>query len=1247
MDFYTVKERPGKKDIIEIYPDFKVVRSKDLMVQGRSFYAVWDAEENLWSTDEYDVCRLVDQDLWRYVDENSSNDIYVVKTMNDFSTGSWKNFRQYLNNISDSYHVLDETLTFKNTEVRKEDYASKRLPYSLEKGDHSAWDELVDVLYEPEERAKIEWAIGAIIAGDAKDIQKFLVLYGSAGTGKSTILNIIQKLFAGYYTSFEAKALTSNNNSFATEVFRNNPLVAIQHDGDLSRIEDNTKLNSIVSHEEMTMNEKYKPSYTARINAFLFMGTNKPVKITDAKSGIIRRLIDVQPTGDRVSPKTYQALMGQIEFQFGAIAQHCLETYFEMGKDYYNGYRPIEMMLQTDIFYNFVEDNYEFFKSNDGTTLNQAYLLYKRYCDEASVEYRTPKFKFREELKNYFKHFDDRSVVKGERVHSYYSGFINDRFTSKKGDDSVYSLVLDRTESIFDRDFAEAPAQYATDSGTPQKRWAEVTSVLSDISTNSVHYVKPGEQHIVIDFDLRDETGEKSPQLNLEAASKWPKTYAEFSKSGGGIHLHYNYTGDVSELAREYSPGVEIKIFKGDAALRRKLTLCNNHDISSLSDGLPLKEKKVIDADAVKSEKGLRDLIERNLRKEIHPSTKSSMDFIKKILDDAYKSDLAYDVTNMRPRILAFANNSTNQAMYCLKLVQSMEFASEAKDEPSQEPDISPESDRLVFFDVEVFPNLFVVCWKYEESDNIVKMINPSSEQIENLVKYKLVGFNCRRYDNHILYGAMLGYNNDQLYKLSQKIINNGPNALFREAYNLSYTDIYDFSSKKQSLKKFEIELGITHIENHFPWDKELDEENWPKVVEYCANDVLATEATFEARKDDFIARSILADLSGLSHNHTTQQHTAKIIFEGDRNASEQFVYTHLDEMFPGYSYERGKSTYRDEEVGEGGYVYAEPGMYENVALLDVASMHPTSIEQLDLFGPYTKNFSDLKSARIAIKHGDYESARQMLEGKLAPYLEDDSNAEALSYALKIVINIVYGLTSAKFDNPFRDVRNKDNIVAKRGALFMIDLKHFVQEQGYSVAHIKTDSIKIPNADKEIIDAVMEFGNKYGYSFEHEETYEKICLVNEAVYVAKTSDGRKPSHWSAVGAQFQHPYVFKRLFSHEEIEFKDLCETKSVKTALYLDFNSDDKAMGLETPLHFVGKIGQFVPVTRDGGLLLRESDGKYYAVTGTKGYRWKEASMVESLGKDADIDISYFDKLVEAAENNLAKYGDVTSFLE
>ena len=270
-DFYRIIEREvtagrgaNKETVaIDICPDFIVGRSKDLMIRGKNFYAIWDEEKGLWSQDEYDVRRLVDQSLYDYREKLQSKKGYdnipiTVSTLASNRTKMWKEFKQYVSNLSDNYHWLDEDLTFLNTEVKKEDYVSKRLSYSLEEGNYSAWDTLVGRLYEPEEREKIEWCIGAVVSGDSKKIQKFAVFYGEPGAGKGTIISVIEKLFNGYYTTFDAKSLGSSSNQFATEAFRSNPLVVIQHDGDLSRIEDNTRINSIVSHEMMTMKENKK-----------------------------------------------------------------------------------------------------------------------------------------------------------------------------------------------------------------------------------------------------------------------------------------------------------------------------------------------------------------------------------------------------------------------------------------------------------------------------------------------------------------------------------------------------------------------------------------------------------------------------------------------------------------------------------------------------------------------------------------------------------------------------------------------------------------------------------------------------------------------------------------------------------------------------------------------------------------------------------------------------------------------------
>lgn len=1309
LDFLMISTRPTKRGVVEIYPRFRLYpKSSDLMIRGGDFYAIWIEELGLWSTNEMDALRLIDYELDKFAEENRHkfDGQVTVLHMYDSETGMIDIWHKYCQKqLRDSYHMLDENLIFSNTETTKQDYASKKLPYPLEAGEITAYDKLISTLYSEEERHKIEWAIGSIVTGDSKTIQKFLVLYGSAGTGKSTILNIIQQLFEGYYSVFDAKALGSSSNQFALEAFKTNPLVAIQHDGDLSKIEDNTRLNSLVSHEYMTVNEKYKPGYSNRFKCFLFMGTNKPVKITDGKSGLIRRLIDVTPSGKKLDPKEYKAIVKKVSFELGAIACHCKEVYLsDPGR--YDDYIPISMLGASNDFYNFVIDSYHIFQRDDGTTMKAAWEMYKTYCDEAKVTYPFSQRNFKEELKNYFWEYNDRfSLEDGSRVRSYYNGFRTDKFENpkeKKEESQTKLIHFDSIESIFDKECANCPAQYGTVSETPGKKWERVNTILSDLDTSKLHFVQIPENHIVIDFDIPDEHGNKCYEKNVEEASKWPATYAELSKSGKGVHLHYIYAGDPSKLSRVYEDHIEIKVFNGNSALRRKLTKCNDLPIATISSGLPLKGEKMISNEVIKSEKGLRSMIKRNLDKEFHAGTKPSIDFIYTILEDAYSRGLKYDVSDMQDAVFAFAANSTNQSEYCMKLVGKMKFKSE---EASNSVD--SENELLAFYDVEVFPNLFLVNWKFQGADKpVVRMINPTSMDIENLLRYRLVGFNCRRYDNHILYARLMGYTNEQLYNLSQSIINGDKNAFFGEAYNLSYTDVYDFCTKKQSLKKWEIELGIHHQELGLPWDEPVPEDMWTTVAEYCDNDVIATEAVFNERQGDFMARRIQVDLVRLIHgikeasvNDTTNALSTKIIFGNNRKPQSEFNYRDLSKpvgsdeyedykrrfgedynfrvwddeglplyrdyipgeklpkgysilpFFKGYTFDHGKSVYLDEEIGEGGRVYSEPGMYWDVWDGDVASQHPHSIIFECLFGPeFTKRFKEIVEARVAIKHKDFEKAGTLLGGALKPYLNDEY-ADDLAQALKIVINSIYGLTSAAFINPFRDIRNIDNIVAKRGALFMTLLKREVQKRGFQVAHIKTDSIKIPNPTQDIIDFVTAFGKEFGYTFETEANFDRFCLVNDAVYIARYKDGKQAGQWAATGAQFAVPYVFKSLFSKEEIVFDDLCETKSVSSALYLDFNEDLSED--EHQYRFVGKIGRFCPIRQGcgGAELLRvgkAKDGsvKYDSATGAKGYRWLESEEVLNLGKEDDIDRSFYRTMVDDAVATISKYGDFEAFI-
>jgi len=1252
LDFYTISKTEkgkGKSTKLEISPNFVTIRSKDLMVRGGAFYAVWNPETSLWSTDEYDLRELTDKDLYAEASraEERQGLPVVVKDLKNFTTGQWTRYKMFINRLPDSHEQLDAKVVFSNSEIRKEDYISRRLPYPLEQGETPAFDSLFGQLYDDEQLTKLMWAIGSIIAGDSKRIQKFYVLFGLPGTGKSTALNLIDRLFEGYTQAFEAAKLTSSTNNFAASVFKNNPLVAIDHEGDLSKVKVNSILTSVVSHDRLTIDVKYHHPFSLRLNTSLFIATNKPVMITDKGSGLIRRLIDIRPTGKTVSARDYDSLVGQMDFELGGIAKKCLDLYTQLGKDYYKRYVPIDMMFRTNVFFNFVEENYLDFIREDWITLKRAWELYKNFCEESGISYRMPKYAFRDEMKLYWNEFHGVTRIDGKQIRSVFVGFnresLQDEQEAQDRNPVSYDwLTVSEQPSILNRFCANQPAQLASTAGLPQYSWDNIRTKLSDIDTTRLHYVLPPKKLITIDFDLKDEAGEKSLKLNLEAARAFPPTYVETSKSGKGLHLHYLYDGDPTILSRIYEPGIEILRPIGKFSIRRLLSDCNDHKITTISSGLPLKPKKgdsMVRRKTIANERALRIYVLRNLHKEVHANTKPSIDFIDKLLSDAYEQGLRYDLTDFKEHVLNFAANSTNNATYCLEVAMAMKYKSSHDDEGDDDIE-EPTDKRLVFFDVEVFPNLFLVCWKFEGAPEIIRMTNPGSAEIEKLLEFPLVGFNNRRYDNHMLYAAYIGYGTKEIYDLSRRIIvDKDRTAYFREAYGLSHADVLDYTTVKQSLKHWEVELGLPYGELDLAWDQPLPEEMFDIVAEYCDNDVRATEAVHENRIDDYHAREILADLSGLRVNSTTMSHTSKIIFGSDRRQKDQFKYPDLREEFPGYAFDitkpkKKRSTYRDEYVGEGGYVWAKPGMYRNVLYMDIASMHPTSLEIMDLFGGHTRKFSGLKEARLLIKKGRLEEAGKMFGGRLARHLEE-SDPKALSYALKIALNTVYGFTSAHWENPFKDNRNVDNVVAKRGALFMIDLKHALLKRGTNVIHFKTDSVKIADYDKSDIDFIKEFGKKYGYTFEVEGVYDRLVLINDAVLV-----GRMNGKWEAVGARFAQPYVYKSLFTKEPLDFEDYVETRAVKIGkMYIE--QDDEEM------NFVGRIGRFCPMTKGGGALYRvTNEGKKYAVTATTGYKWQQADIVKTLELQADIDVSYFEVAAEKALEKIAKFGDPTIFL-
>ena len=1415
MDFYEVRSKTVKGRI-EVYPEFIVDHSDDLMVRGKDFYAIWDEDKGLWNTKRMDARKAIDKDIRSKAEEitvkerqkRKEDPTYQEKpvdamTLWGYSSNQWEKFLKYMASKKDDYVQLDTKIAFQDTPVKKKDYISRRLSYSPAPGNCDAWETLISTLYEPEEREKIEWAIGSILTGESRKIQKFLVFFGPQGTGKGTILSIIMKLFDGYYSTFKAENLVRGDDQFNLDFLASNPLLVIDADSKLNKIESNATLNKLVSHEQVQVNEKFKGRYPVKPICMLMLGTNYPVKITDAKSGIIRRLIDIEPSGRLILPESrYDMLMEQVEFELGAIAWHCMEVFKGLGRSYYSGYVPERMMYRTDAFFNFMEEKAQTFIDNDGVSANDLWNMWKDFCQQSGVDFTRKRFEIIDEAKNYFQNFDLTKRVGNIQYRSWFSGLKTEKFHHETQEDrqarkraeriskaeeekqakmaaeqvvseSVESAVaepakdfqplsfgwlkMDQTKSLLDELLKDYPAQYeihdeSTGQNRPEFKWEKVKTTLKDLDTSRTHYIRGLGQLICIDFDIRNIEGVKDAIKNLEAAGsgKWKPTYAEFSNSGKGIHLYYWYDGDISQLSSIFSEDIEIKVYPEDSlrALRRRVTYCNDLPIAHISSGLPLKEKKVINWEGVKDDRHLRNMILQAIKKECRPygeepKTVTCVKWIGDILQNAQEQGMNYDVRDLGEAIYAFAAHSSHNKEECIKLYYDMELMWPKEEKPANNI-IEPGYDKdapIIILDCEVIRNVTLVVYKELEPDGVaavykkpkdiqkkcVRMFNPKPRDIEQLLGMKIVGHNVTGYDNYILWALWLGYTPEQIFQVSQDIIVNGNRLPWREAKNVSYTDTYDVSSEKKGLKKIEIEMHIPHKEMEIDWSKDLPESEWERLAQYCENDVLATEAYFLSKKwqADFKARKIQSELTGLNVNTSTNNQSAQIIFGDVKEPWHEFNYPDLKKMFPEYRFENGKSYYGDELVGEGGRVYAEPGSYYDVITFDVASMHPTSIIVENGFGPYTKNYADLYEARLAIKHKDYEKARKLFNGRLAPYLENDKDADDLSYALKIVLNSVYGMTAAPFQNRFRDPKNRDNWVAKRGALFMEKLRREVQKRGGHVIHIKTDSIKLVKPSQELKDFVIQFGKDYGYTFEIESHYERICLVNNAVYIAlraKDDPGWlkeckkakekaeetetpyiEPTRWTATGAQFAHPFVFKKLFSRRPMDFWDFCETKTVKTSLYLDMNENlpdvsgyekekakiasrikklkkellrdditvfdkekitnelndlpndiavlDEEIAKGHHYVFVGKAGEFMPVLpgSGGGLLMRkETDGSYGYATGAKGFRWVESESMQNLDDwKKYIDIRYFRGLSDVAIETINQFDDFELFVK
>ena len=160
------------------------------------------------------------------------------------------------------------------------------------------------------------------------------------------------------------------------------------------------------------------------------------------------------------------------------------------------------------------------------------------------------------------------------------------------------------------------------------------------------------------------------------------------------------------------------------------------------------------------------------------------------------------------------------------------------------------------FYDFEVFKNDWLVVFISENDEEIVVHNDPAILR-KALERFDcLVGFNNYSYDDLILSGIMAGYNNYEVWKLSNAIVTGGnvPAEIKVMARKLPTLDTKQELAPSLSLKEIECNLGMNIVETpiSFNLDRALTDDEFYEVVKYCRHDVETTKRLFLLRKDYF-----------------------------------------------------------------------------------------------------------------------------------------------------------------------------------------------------------------------------------------------------------------------------------------------------------------------------------------------------------------------------------------------------------
>ena len=216
----------------------------------------------------------------------------------------------------------------------------------------------------------------------------------------------------------------------------------------------------------------------------------------------------------------------------------------------------------------------------------------------------------------------------------------------------------------------------------------------------------------------------------------------------------------------------------------------------------------------------------------------------------------------------------------------------------------------FVVFDWEVFPHWNCVVYKRHGIDEHFVITSDDPDYRQKLREMSslgyLAGFNIKGYDMQMTDFAIAGYTPEELYAHNLNIVESEDRSWKSLSFwrKFEFTDLFDDLKTMGSLKQFESNTGLPIHESSVPFGKEdLTAQDKKEIIDYCIDDVYATDSLLDARMGYLSAKATCSKLSSLSEaeciKNTSAKLCAKMLGAKKREVLEERAYEIPEKLKP------------------------------------------------------------------------------------------------------------------------------------------------------------------------------------------------------------------------------------------------------------------------------------------------------------------------------------------------------------